>query len=63
MSVSCKKCLRDLDRMRRLALKYAIQTKEEVQLYSYKEGNQILYNFEPINKERKSVIEYIDPLI
>ena len=61
MSCRCKEKRRSLDYTRKLATIFAKRTNEEVQIFSYLDNNEIFYNFEILNKDRKNIIEYIRP--
>lgn len=60
MGCNCRKN-RSLEYIRNLAKVFADVTKQEIQIYSYLINNKTLYNFEPINKQRTNIIEYINP--
>lgn len=45
--------------MRKLAKTFSKVTKQDVQVFEYKSGNQKLYNFEPTNNHRENIIEII----
>ena len=61
MACKCKERRKRLDIIRKNAKLYAEISNEDVQIYSYLENKEIMYNFEPINKERENIIEYIKP--
>jgi len=61
MGCRCKERRRRLDIAIENAKRLAKLNNENVQIYSYLENKEIMYNFEPINKERENIIEYIKP--
>lgn len=58
MGCNCRK-IKSLDYMRKLAKTFSKVTKQDVQVFEYKSGNQKLYNFEPTNNHRENIIEII----
>ena len=58
MGCNCRK-RKSLDHMRKLAKTFSKATKQDVQVFEYKSGNQKLYNFEPVNNNRQNIIEII----
>ena len=61
MGCKCRERRKSLSIVRKNAKLYAEISNEEIQIYSYLENKEIMYNFEPINKERENIIEYIKP--
>ena len=65
MACGCQRKRKNLDYIRNLAVKYSKIQNESVQIYSEivqdLEGEQLIYKFEPVNKERVNIIEIINP--
>lgn len=58
MGCNCRK-RKSLEYITNLAIMYANNTKQDLQIFEYNIGNQKLYNFEPINNYRKNIIKII----
>lgn len=61
MGCKCKERRKRLDITRKNAKLYAEVSNFDVQIYKYLENGETMYNFEPIDKNRKNIIEIIKP--
>jgi len=61
MGCRCHERKKDLNWVRKLAIKFSTMNKLKVQIYQKEGFDEIYYDFEPAGTQRNNIIEYINP--